>query len=106
MHGIVKPKRLAAFEDMIQSNIKTKILSYMTHQQVQPSYQDYQALKTALQSGDEPMDQLLLWVLQNPKQYRKYFETALYQGLDKLPHEIPELTTFFKFVEQESNKRK
>ena len=100
MHGIVKPKRLAAFEDMTRRNLKTKILSYMTHQQVQPSYQDYQALNTALQSGDEPMDQLLLWVLQKPKQHRQYFETALYQGLDKLPHEIPELTIFFQQVEQ------
>jgi len=100
MHGIVKPKRLAAFEDMTQRNLKTRILGYMTQQEVQPSYQDYQALNTALQSGDEPMDKLLLWILQNPKQHRQYFETALYQGLDKLPHEIPELTTFFKFVEQ------
>jgi len=76
MQSITKPKRLAAFEDMSQANIKTKILSYMTHQQVQPNYQEYLALNTALQSGDAPMDQLLLWVLQNPKQHRKYFETA------------------------------
>ena len=58
MQSIVKPKRLAAFEDMIQSNIKTRILSYMTHQQVQPSYEDYLALNNALQSGDEPRDQV------------------------------------------------
>jgi len=76
MHGIVKPKRLAAFEDMSQSNLKTRILGYMTRQEVQPSYQDYQALNTALQSGDEAMDQLLLWVLQNPKQHRQYFENG------------------------------
>ena len=100
MQSIVKPKRLAAFEDMIQSNIKTKILGYMTHQQIQPNYQEYLSLNTALQSGDAPMDQLLLWILQNPKLHRKYFETALYQGLEKLPHEIAELTTFFQLVEQ------
>jgi hypothetical protein len=100
MQSIVKPKRLAAFEDMIQSNIKTKILGYMTHQQIQPNYQEYLSLNTALQSGDAPMDQLLLWILQNPKQHRKYFETALYEGLEKLPHEIAELTTFFQLVEQ------
>ncbi|MFM6958037.1 MAG: hypothetical protein ACKOXD_05675 [Acinetobacter sp.] len=34
MQSITKPKRLAAFEDMSQANIKTKILSYMTHQHV------------------------------------------------------------------------
>ena len=100
MQSIVKPKRLATFEDMIQSNVKSKILSYMTRQNVQPSYGDYLALNTALQSGDEPMDQVLRWVLQNPKQHRKYFETALYEGLDKLPHEIPELTEFFRLIEQ------
>lgn len=100
MHDIVKPKRLAAFEDMTRHNLKTKILGYMTRQDVQPSYQEYQALNTALQSGDEAMDQVLLWILQNPKLHRQYFETALYQGLDKLPHDIPELTTFFQQVEQ------
>ncbi len=83
MQSITKPKRLAAFKDMSQANIKTKILSYMTHQQVQPNYQEYLALNTALQSGDAPMDQLLLWILQNPKQHRKYFETTLYEGLEK-----------------------
>ena len=43
MQSIVKPKRLASFEDMIQSNVKSKILSYMTRQEVQPSYADYLA---------------------------------------------------------------
>lgn len=47
---------------MIQSNIKTKILGYMTQQEIQPSYEEYLALNTALQSGDEPMDQLMQWV--------------------------------------------
>jgi hypothetical protein len=56
MQSIIKPKRLAAFEDMIQSNIKTKILGYMTHQQIQPNYQEYLSLNTALQSGDAPME--------------------------------------------------
>lgn len=100
MQSIIKPKRLASFEDMIQSNIKTKILGYMTQQEIQPSYEEYLALNTALQSGDEPMDQLMQWVLQNPKQHRKYFETALYEGLDNLPQQIPELTAFFNLIEQ------
>ncbi|RLZ07378.1 DUF2236 domain-containing protein [Acinetobacter sp. 2JN-4] len=100
MQSMIKPKRLASFAEMIQSNMKTTILSYMTNQTVQPSYQEYLALNTALQSGDEPMDKVMRWVMLNPRQHRKYFETALYQGLDQLPHEIPELTTFFDLVQQ------
>ena len=30
----------------------------------------------------------------------QYFETALYEGLDKLPHAIPELSDFFNLFEQ------
>jgi len=100
MHNLIQPKRLASFENMAQSNIKTRILSYMTKQDVQPSYVQYLELNTALQRGDESMDQVLYWMMQNPKQHRKYFETALYEGLDKLPHDIPELTDFFQRVEQ------
>ncbi|NAR54500.1 DUF2236 domain-containing protein [Acinetobacter haemolyticus] len=73
---------------------------YLVNQDIQPNYDEYLALNTALQSGDEPMDQVMQWMLQNPKLHRKYFETALYEGLDKLPHNIPELTDFFHLVEQ------
>ncbi|MCH7337820.1 oxygenase MpaB family protein [Acinetobacter sp. NIPH 2699] len=100
MQSIFRPKRLAPFQEMTQSNMKTRILSYITNQTVQPSYAEYLALNTALQSGDEPMDQVLRWVMLNPKQHKKYFETALYQGLDQLPHDIPELTAFFNLVQQ------
>lgn len=100
MLSIPKPSRLAAFETMVQSNLKTKILGYMTNQHLQPSYAEYLQLNEALQAGDEPMDQVMRWVLQNPKLHRKYFETALYEGLDKLPHDVPELTQFFSLVEQ------
>ena len=100
MLSIPKPSRLAAFETMVQSNLKTKILGYMTNQHLQPSYAEYLQLNEALQAGDEPMDQVMRWVLQNPKLHRKYFETALYEGLDKLPHDVPELTHFFSLVER------
>ncbi|MDH1856970.1 DUF2236 domain-containing protein [Acinetobacter junii] len=100
MLSIPKPSRLAAFETMVQSNLKTKILGYMTNQHLQPSYAEYLQLNEALQAGDEPMDQVMRWVLQNPKLHRKYFETALYEGLDKLPHDVPELTQFFSLVER------
>ena len=94
------PKRLASYEKMVQSSITSKVLSYLVNQDIQPNYDEYLALNTALQSGDEPMDQVMQWMLQNPKPHRKYFETALYEGLDKLPHNIPELTDFFHLVEQ------
>ncbi len=95
MLNLNKPKRLASYEKMVQSSITSKVLSYLVNQDIQPNYDEYLALNTALQSGDEPMDQVMQWMLQNPKLHRKYFETALYEGLDKLPHNIPELTDFF-----------
>jgi hypothetical protein len=94
------PTRLASYEKIKQSNFKAKVLSYITHQHVQPSYDEYLMLNQALQSGDAPMDELLSWIMQNPKLHRRYFETALYQGLEQLPHEIPELSKFFHLVEQ------
>ncbi|EEH69390.1 MULTISPECIES: oxygenase MpaB family protein [Acinetobacter] len=100
MLNLNKPKRLASYEKMVQSSITSKVLSYLVNQDIQPNYDEYLALNTALQSGDEPMDQVMQWMLQNPKLHRKYFETALYEGLDKLPHNIPELTDFFHLVEQ------
>lgn len=98
--NIVKPKRLTAFEEMIQPTVKSRILSYMTQQKTQPSYEEYLSLNAALQQGDEPMDQVVQWVLQNPKLHRRYFEKALYEGVDQLPHEIPELSNFFRLIEQ------
>lgn len=100
MLNLNKPKRLASYEKMVQSSITSKVLSYLVNQDIQPNYDEYLVLNTALQSGDEPMDQVMQWMLQNPKLHRKYFETALYEGLDKLPHNIPELTDFFHLVEQ------
>ena len=46
---------------MIQSNVKTKILKLYDSSTGPPSYEDYLALNNALQSGDEPMDQVLRW---------------------------------------------
>ena len=93
------PKRLAPFEKMLQSDLKAKILSYMTNDHIQPTYAEYLSLNEALQTGDVAMDKVMAWVMQNPRQHRQYFETALYQGVDQLPHQIPELTEFFNLVE-------
>lgn len=93
------PKRLASFEKMQKSDLLSKLLNRITDQNFVPNYDDYLNLNQSMYTGDEPMDNVMAWVMTNPRQHRKYFETALYQGLDQLPHEIPELTTFFKAVE-------
>lgn len=100
MSMLTMPKRLAPFEKMLTTNWKTQALSLLVDKKLQPSYAEYLSLNQALQSGDPAMDKLIVWMFQNPKQNRKYFETALYQGLDQLPHEIPELTKFFNVVEK------
>lgn len=100
MQTLNRPSRLAAFEDIPQFSLKSKILSYMADQEVSPSFEEYQALNRALQSGDDAMDTVMQWIVQNPKEHRQYFETALYKGLDQLSHEMPVLTDFFRKVEQ------
>ena len=100
MQTLIKPTRLAPFEKMSRSNLKSKLFNYFTDQQVQPNYEEYLSLNQALQTGDVPMDKVMDWVMTNPRQNRKLFETALYQGIDQLPQEIPELTEFFNLVEQ------
>ncbi|OTG85111.1 oxygenase MpaB family protein [Acinetobacter sp. ANC 4648] len=99
MSTLIALKRLAPFEKMLNRNWKTQILNYLTDQRFEPSYLDYRSLHQGLLTGDVPMDKLLIWILQNPKQHRQYFTTALYEGLDQLPHDIPELNEFFKLVE-------
>ncbi|QIO10121.1 oxygenase MpaB family protein [Acinetobacter lanii] len=99
MSNIKTPKRMASFEKMSQSDLLSKLLNRFTDQNLIPTYAEYLALNDSMYQGDEPMDKVMTWVMTNPRQNRKYFETALYQGLDHLPHEIPELTAFFKLVE-------
>lgn len=99
MQTISIPHRLASFKKMQQNNWKTQILSFISKQKLQPSYEEYLSLNQALQKGDEPMDHLLTWIMKNPKEHRKYFEIALYQGVEQLPHPIPELKQFFDLVE-------
>lgn len=97
--NLKSPKRLASFEKMLKSDWRSKILNIVTDQNFIPTQQEYSALNESMFKGDVPMDLLMTWVMTNPRQHRKYFETALYQGLDQLPHDIPELTAFFKHVE-------
>ncbi|AWL30291.1 DUF2236 domain-containing protein [Acinetobacter defluvii] len=100
MKSLTLPKRLASFEKMTQSSLKSKVFSYLTNQKLQPTYTEYLRLNTALQTGDVTMDEVMQWVMSNPRQNRKLFETALYQGLDQLPYEVPVLTQFFHHIEQ------
>lgn len=99
MSNLKTPKRMASFDTMIQSDLLSKVLNTVTDQNFIPTYADYLALIESMYKGDEPMDKVMSWVMTNPRQHRKYFETALYQGLDQLPHAIPELTEFFNLVE-------
>ena len=99
MQILNQPKRLAPFEKMTQKNLKSTLFNLFTDQHLQPSYDEYLELNTALQTGDIPMDKVMAWVMTNPRQNRKLFETALYQGLDQLPEQIPALTEFFNLVE-------
>ncbi len=99
MQTLIQLTRLAPFEKMNRSNLKSTLFHYFTEQQLQPSYDEYLSLNKALQTGDVAMDLVMDWVMSNPRQNRKLFETALYQGIDQLPEDIPILTTFFKHVE-------
>ena len=99
MSNLKTPKRLASFEKMQNSDLLSKLMHQLTDQNFIPSYDDYLALNQSMYTGDEAMDTVMAWVMLNPRLHRKYFETALYQGLDQLPHEIPELSLFFKQVE-------
>ena len=100
MQTITTPKRLMPFQEMVKSSLKSKVLAYFTHKKIEPSYKEYLSLAEALQTGDRPMDQLMQWVMLNPRQHRQYFEIALYQGIEHLPVDIPELTYFFNLVQQ------
>ena len=98
MSKLNRPKRLSSYDKMLQSDWLSKCLHHFTDQNVIPSYNEYLALNQSMYQGDATMDQLMLWVMQNPRLHRKYFEIALYQGLEQLPHPIPELQLFFDAV--------
>ena len=90
---------MASYERMQQSDLLSKILNKITNQNFIPTYPEYLELNESLHTGDTAMDHVMDWVMTNPKQNRKLFETALYQGLDSLPEQIPVLTDFFNLVE-------
>ncbi|WP_179999904.1 oxygenase MpaB family protein [Acinetobacter sp. YH12239] len=95
------PKRMASYERMKRSDLLSKLLHKMTDQNFIPTYAEYLELNESLHTGDVPMDRLMDWVMINPRENRKLFETALYQGLDALPKPIPEIKAFFDLVEQQ-----
>jgi hypothetical protein len=95
---LLMPTRLASFQEMQKSNWQSQILTHLIQQPLQPSYSEYLSLSDALTKGDEGMEPLLQWVMRNPKLHRSYFETALFQGPDQLPHRIAEIETFFQHV--------
>ena len=94
------PSRLSSFERMSEQSWLSRVLSRINKRPIQPSFEEYTALGQALQSGDQEMDQLILWMMKNPRLHRQLFETALFQGIEQLPESIPELEHFFSHVTQ------
>ncbi|CAB1219992.1 hypothetical protein SFB21_2486 [Acinetobacter bouvetii] len=92
--------RLTPFSATQQGNLFSFALAHFTQRPIQPSYAEYLSLNKALQCGDPEMEKVITWMMQNPKVHRGYFETALFKGVDQLPHPIPELKHFFKRIEQ------
>lgn len=95
----LSPTRLHSFQRMQQSTLFSMLLSHFSDKPLAPSYAEYLQLNKALVSGDTHMDALVSWVMQNPKQNRKLFEQALYQGLESLHSTPPELISFFQHIE-------
>ena len=91
-------KRLASFEKMRHSDLISKIFHQFTDQNFIPTYDDYLTLNQSLFTGDVAMDQVMQWVMENPRRNRKLFETSLYQGVEKLDVDEPILTEFFNLV--------
>lgn len=85
---------------MSEQSWLSRVLSRINKRPIQPSFEEYTALGQALQSGDQEMDQLILWMMKNPRLHRQFFETALFQGIEQLPESIPELEHFFAHVTQ------
>lgn len=95
----LSPTRLHSFQRMQQSTLFSMLLSHFSIKPLAPSYTEYLQLNKALVSGDTHMDAVVSWVMQNPKQNRKLFEQALYQGFGSLSPAVAELTRFFQYIE-------
>lgn len=100
MSNLNIPKRMASFEKMSNSDLLSKILHRITNQNFIPSYDEYLELNESLQTGDIPMDQLMDWVMENPRKNRKLFETALYKGLSQIDEPNKALVDFFEYAEK------
>lgn len=94
------PSRLASFSRMSQQTWLSRALSHLYKRPAQPNFEEYKILKEALQAGDDAMDQVIIWMMKNPRLHRQYFETALFKGIEHLAKPIPELEKFFSHVTQ------
>ena len=84
MMSLTYPTRLMAFEHTQSSNWMTQILNHLCDTPVQPNYAEHCQIARSINDGDRLMDPVIEWVMQAPKERRKLFETALFQGLDHL----------------------
>ena len=92
--------RLAPFSRMSQQNWLSRVLSSVCQRPIQPNLEEYSTLMGALQSGDVAMEQVIVWIMKNPRLHRQYFETALFKGIEYLPQPVPDLEKFFNLVTQ------
>ena len=94
-----QPGRLKDFKQTQKNNMLSLLLNRVCKKPMQPSYTEYQELNRSILVGDPPMEKVVNWVFENPKKHRPMFNTALYEGVDKLKEPAPVLEEFFKYVE-------
>ena len=94
-----QPGRLKDFRQTQKNDIASIFLNRVCKKPMQPTYIEYQELNRSMIVGDPHMEKVVNWVFENPKKHRPMFNTALYQGVDKLTESAPVLEEFFKHVE-------
>lgn len=76
-------------------------LRWILGRELAPSYPEYQRVVAALQQGDQPMDDLIDWMMQSGMRDTKpMFEQALQHGYASIPDCPAPLREFFQQVEQ------
>lgn len=96
-----QPSRLKDFKQTQKNDAMSILLNRVCKKPMQPTFEEYKELNSALIIGDPHMEKVVNWVFENPKKHRPLFTTALYEGLDKLKEPIPVLEEFFNYVEKD-----
>ena len=93
------PTRARSFEN---TQIHTpRWLRLILGRGLSPSYPEYQRVLAALHQGDQPMDDLVEWMMKSgARDAKALFEQALQQGYHSIPDCPAPLREFFQQVEQ------